>query len=392
VLLNLASNAIKFTEQGEVLLSARIESETETDVRVRLEVTDTGMGIDPGDHQRLFQAFSQVDASTTRRFGGSGLGLAISKQLVEVMGGQLSVVSAVGQGSTFAFTLPLTRGAADPSPSSFGGHQLQGTRVLVVDDNATNRLILREQLTAWDLQPQVAESGVQALRLLHTAAQENRPIGLALLDMNMPGMDGLELARRINQEPALRPIRLVLLTSGEARVADLQAAGVAVSLAKPVRSSQLYDSLVRTAGPALMAPHLKPPTVVAPDQAIRRRLLVVEDNGTNQLVARGLLTRLGYRVDIAANGREALEALDRTEYAAVLMDCQMPEMDGYTATGEIRRSETNGQHLPIIAMTAGALEGDQERCLAAGMDDYLAKPIKFADLETILDRWVSPEP
>ena len=391
VLLNLASNAIKFTNKGEVVLSARIESETEAAVRVRFEVTDTGMGISPENQQRLFQAFSQVDASTTRRFGGTGLGLAISKQLVEAMGGRLTVLSAPGKGSTFGFTLPLSRGDDSSIAPPSRRHLLDGTRVLVVDDNATNRLILHDQLTTWNVQPQLAESGAQALVLLHSAARRNEPIDLALLDLNMPGMDGLELARRINHDPALRGIRLIALTSADAEPADLQAGGVSASLTKPVRSSQLYDCLVRTLQPASTAPQRAQLVPAAPDQGSRGRLLVVEDNGTNQLVARGLLTRLGYRVDIAANGREALQALDRTDYVAVLMDCRMPEMDGYTATGEIRRHEGDGQHLPVIAMTAGALEGDEERCLAAGMDDYIAKPIRIGDLQTILDRWVSQQ-
>ncbi len=395
VLLNLASNAIKFTADGDIVLRGTVLQHDDTGVRVQFQVVDTGMGISPEDQQRLFEAFSQIDASTTRRFGGTGLGLAISKQLVEAMGGELAVHSELGRGSTFAFTLPMTRAVSLPTASPvLPQHHLDRMPVLVVDDNATNRLILREQLLAWQMVPQLASSGAAALQLLRRAAQDRNPFPLALLDLNMPEMDGLELARRIRQDPTLRGMRLIMLTSSAADTPDLRAVGISTHITKPVRSSQLYACLVKAVTPG--TPPDRSPRPVAngvapasPLPAPRGRLLVVEDNATNQLVARAMLTRLGYRVDIAANGIEALAALDRTSYLAVLMDCQMPEMDGYTATQEIRRAEgSSGRHLPIIALTAGAFEGDQARCLAAGMDGYLAKPIKLVELEDILGQWV----
>jgi len=393
VLLNLASNAVKFTQRGEVVIRARPVEESDGAVVVRFEVADTGIGIAKADHQRLFEPFSQADTSTTRRFGGTGLGLAISRQLVAAMDGELGLDSALGRGSTFWFTLPLARAAAGAVDGFRPFHHLlEGLRVLVVDDNDTNRLILREQLSAWDVHAEVAEDGPTALDRLRTAAGRNQPHDLALLDMCMAGMDGLELAQRISADPALATTRLVLLTSAADVGADeTRQAGIVASLTKPVRASQLYDCLMRLTAStahdgqqaAAVASALKP--------TLRGHILVVEDNTTNQMVALGILDQLGYRADVAANGLEALEALDRTQYAAVLMDCQMPEMDGYTATGEIRRREAGSRHIPVIAMTAGAMEGDRERCMAAGMDDYVSKPVKPHDIAAALARWVARE-
>jgi two-component system sensor histidine kinase/response regulator len=397
VLLNLTSNGIKFTDQGDVMLRAWVTSETDTQAQVRFEVSDTGMGIGAEDQQRLFQAFSQIDASTTRRFGGTGLGLAISTQLVEAMGGHLTVVSAVGQGSTFTFTLTLARGGPLRGPASAPQeHLLDGAPVLVVGGSATNRLILHEQLAGWDMLPQLATSGAAALQLLHRAVEHHHPIPVALLDLSIPGGggSGIDLVRRISQDPTLGQTRLVALSSTDANV-DLIQPMVFAHLSKPVRSSQLYDCLVKALAPARLPSRLSArsgATAMTPSPAVLGRLLVAEDNATNQLVARAMLGQLGYRVDIAANGLEALDALERTSYVAILMDCQMPEMDGYTATEAIRRSETrSGRHLPIIAITAGAFEGDQERCRAAGMDDYIAKPIKLIELESVLNKWVRTE-
>ena len=264
--------------------------------------------------------------------------------------------------------------------------------MLVVGGSATSRLILHDQLAGWDMKPQLATSGAAALQLLHTAVQQNHPIPVALIDVILPGMSGIELARRIGQDPVLGQTRLVVLTSTAATV-DGSHPHVSAYLSKPVRSSQLYDCLVKALAPARTDPRLTArvgATAPTHTPALLGRLLVAEDNATNQLVARAMLSQLGYRVDIAANGLEALAALERTSYAAVLMDCQMPEMDGYTATEAIRRSEIrSGHHTPIIAVTAGAFEGDQQRCLAAGMDDYISKPIKLIELEDMLNKWVS---
>jgi two-component system, sensor histidine kinase and response regulator len=249
-------------------------------------------------------------------------------------------------------------------------------------------LILHEQLIAWQLRPQLADSGATALRLLHEAAAAGTPFAIALLDVNMPAMDGFQLARRIKDSPELSGTRLVVLTSTDVTTAELDDAHVSAHLNKPVRSAQLHELLLRVLQPAA---HVPDPGSAAPSarQPGRGRVLVVEDNAINQLVARGLLDRLGFVADLAGNGHEALAALERNGYAAVLMDCQMPEMDGYTATAEIRRREAGQQHIPIIAMTAGALAGDEERCLAAGMDAYLPKPINSTQLESLLVRWVA---
>ena len=390
VLLNLAANAVKFTDHGEVVLRAREEVGPSDGVVLRFEVVDTGPGVHPADRQRLFEPFSQGDASTTRRFGGTGLGLAISTQLVAAMGGEIGVESEVGRGSTFWFTVPLDSATSVPVVPRASPHLLEGLRVLVVDDNDTNRVILREQLTAWDMQPTLAGDGASALDLLRAAAEEGAPYRLALLDMCMPGMDGLEVARRIAADPLTARTRVALLTStSEVSAGDVAGAGVAVCLTKPVRLSQLYDSLLR---------------LVAPETALRRRttpavrrgasgglghVLVVEDNATNQMVAVGLLEGMGYSADVVADGLEALDALDRMEYVAVLMDCQMPRMDGYTATRHIRR-RPGGAAIPVIAMTAGAVAGDRERCIEAGMDDYITKPVKPDELESALARWARP--
>ena len=387
VLLNLASNAVKFTEEGEVVVRARRMDRSADTVTVRFEVTDTGVGISADDRERLFEPFSQGDASTTRRFGGTGLGLAISTQLVAAMGGEIGVDSALGRGSTFWFTVPLgcsSPAAAGRRPSH---HLLDGLRVLVVDDNETNRFILREQLGAWDMHPSLADGAAPALQMLADAADAGRPYELAVLDMCMPGMDGLQLARRIAADPVLAPTQLVLLTStSDVGPEEVHRAGVAACLTKPVRLSQLYDALVRlsSGGETERLPS------VARNEATEARghILVVEDNATNQMVAVGLLEALGYSADVAANGLEALEALDRAEYAAVLMDCQMPEMDGYTATRHIRQ-RPGGSRIPVIAMTAGAIAGDRDRCIDAGMDDYVTKPVKPDELEAALGRWAS---
>ncbi len=387
VLLNLASNAVKFTPEGEVLLRARpIESvdDADHDVTIRFEVVDTGIGVTEAHRQRLFEPFSQADASTTRRFGGTGLGLAISRRLVAAMGGDLGFDSTPGAGSTFWFTLPLRRQAgADPHPHTVPG----GLRVLVVDDNETAGRILADQLRAWDLHCDVARDGADALDVLGAGSAAGRRYDVALIDVGLPGIDGFELARRIAADAALAGTRPVLLTS--APVAGRAGAGPSpvVSLTKPVRLSQLSEILT-SAGPPSGSTRTPSALPTTPPADLRGHILVVEDNTSNQLVAVGILRLLGYRADVASDGAEALDALRRTDFDAILMDCQMPEMDGFTATGEIRRSEGAGRHTPIIAMTAGASDSDRERCLAAGMDDFLSKPVKPRDIGNALARWV----
>ncbi|MDQ1479585.1 MAG: hypothetical protein QOI44_446, partial [Actinomycetota bacterium] len=339
--------------------------------------------------ERLFDPFSQADASTTRRFGGTGLGLAIVKQLVELMDGNVGVDSTVNVGSTFWFELPLPK-QANGAPERPHVAELAGLRVLIVDDNATNRLILREQLGSWGMHTTDAEHAARALELLHAAATEGRPYDVVVLDLNMPNMDGLELAHTIGADARIAgPGLFMLSSSGRVNRQVATAAGLAGTLTKPVRQSELFNCLM---GGLSMAPDdiISAAPCVAAATTIRGCLLLVEDNSMNQLVATKLLTKLGYEVAVAGNGIEALQAMNDAEYDAVLMDCQMPEMDGYAATREIRRREGETRRTPVIAMTAAAMQGDREACLAAGMDDYLTKPIRPDSLAEMLNRWVTP--
>jgi CheY-like chemotaxis protein/HPt (histidine-containing phosphotransfer) domain-containing protein len=349
---------------------------------------------------RLFQSFSQADTSTTRRYGGTGLGLVITKQLVELMGGTIGVESTPGAGSTFWFTAQFARPASPPERVDRPRTDLADVRVLVVDDNATNRTILHQQVTAWGMRNGSAADGQAALQLLHTAAARGEPYDLAILDMQMPGMDGLALARAIKDDPAIAAVRLVMLTSiGRPEFAnEARAAGVAAWLTKPVRQSALHDCLATamTDGhPGARSDWQSAATIndlsdnrEAHPRTQEALILLAEDHAINQRVATKILQNLGYRVEVAANGQEAATACVRGEYAAVLMDCQMPEMDGYEATAAIREHEGTSRHTPIIAMTANALKGDRERCLSAGMDDYITKPVSSQELAAVLARWI----
>jgi signal transduction histidine kinase/CheY-like chemotaxis protein len=400
VLTNLVGNAVKFTEQGKVTVRADIFGETSHEAMLRIEVTDTGIGIPPADRERLFESFYQVDSSNTRRHGGTGLGLAISKQLVELMGGELDVKSARGVGSTFSFTTRVEKVGKTPPPSPRA--DLRDVHALVVNDNASNREILEHQLSSWGMRAVGAEDGVAALRMLHSAMERGDPCDIAILEMSMPGMDGLALAGAIRGDPSLRSTPVVLLSSlgqrGDASAAV--EAGVAAYLTKPVRSGELQNCIA-----TLLARGQRSTTAPASETETRAslitrhslreaetwghsRLLVVDDNPVNQKVAVVMLRGMGFRADVVGNGQEAVEALGRCPYVAMLMDCQMPGMDGFEATAEIRRREGKGRRIPIIAMTASAMEGDREKCLAAGMDDYVAKPIRPEQLGAVLARWV----
>jgi two-component system sensor histidine kinase/response regulator len=398
VLTNLLGNAIKFTERGEVILRAEKESETDHDVVIRFQITDTGIGISEAEQRNLFQAFTQADGSTTRKYGGTGLGLAISKQLVELMGGQIGINSHLGQGSTVWFTArfakqPAHLVSAAPQPAS-----LDQLRVLIVDDNVTNRKILSHQVGSWGMIHDEADSGARALELLWSAAAQGAAYDLAVLDLMMPGMDGFELARTIKSDPAIAAVHLVMLTSFGARGhgAAARDAGVAAYLTKPVRQSQLFDCLanVISAANAPPARNASPsPVKLVTRHTLKeartmshKLILLAEDNVVNQKVALRQLLKLGYRADAVANGSEAIEALNRIPYDLVLMDCQMPEMDGYEATSEIRRREGTTKHTFIVAMTANALEGDRAKCIAAGMDDYVSKPVRSEELGAVLER------
>ncbi|WP_143308519.1 response regulator, partial [Candidatus Entotheonella palauensis] len=376
-----------------------LDRSTAKDVTLCFSVTDTGIGIPPERQHRLFHAFSQADHATTRKYGGTGLGLAISKQLVEMMGGTIEVESTVGQGSTFRFTVKLGLCEAPSTTESGEITTLQGTRALCIDDNATNRAIFKTQLTAWGLDVDCVGDSKQALEQLRKAHTEHRPYQLAILDYQMPEIDGMELGKHIKTDPDLAPTRLILLASVGQRGHRQKAedSGFAAYLTKPVRHRQFYACLKTVMG---MAPESSPPAALvtryrlAEQQAqLRPHLLVAEDNIVNQKVIVRLLEKQGCRVDVVGNGREALEAHARNPYALILMDCQMPEMDGYEATAAIRGREASaGGHTPIVAMTANAMQGDRERCLAAGMDDYVSKPIKPQILADLVSQWAPPTP
>jgi two-component system sensor histidine kinase/response regulator len=407
VVINLVANAMKFTERGEVVVRVRKEKENDTHVVVRFAVSDTGIGISQAKQQRLFQAFTQADGSTTRNFGGTGLGLIISKQLVEYMGGEIGVESIPGSGSTFWFTARFEKQQDKTTLMESAKADLRKLQVLIVDDNETNRKIIHHQVTSWGISSSSAGSGAEALSLLRHKAAAGDPFDLALLDMQMPGMNGLMLALAIKSDPIIARTKLVMLTSmtqpGEADL--LREAGVAECLTKPVKHSQLFDCLAialtdETNGStapesgkdeqqesAFSYPSL--PRRLSEDSHRRIRVLVAEDKIVNQKVVSYQLQKLGFRVDAVANGREALGAMQKTPYDIVLMDCQMPEMDGFEATREIRQREGSRKHTPIIAITAHVLEGSREECLAAGMDDYISKPVKPEVLAAVLDRWIA---
>jgi two-component system sensor histidine kinase/response regulator len=384
VLLNLAGNAVKFTASGEVLVRAHLAERTESGVVIRFEIVDTGIGIAADDVPRMFDAFSQADSSITRRFGGSGLGLAICQQLVTAMGGNLGVDSELGKGSTFWFTVPLGV-AQQPMDPVARPADLAGLRTLVVDDNHTNRTILHDQLQVWGMSVDTVESGAAALTALRDAARANVPYDLALLDLCMPEMDGLELARRVKEDETLSGIPLVLMTSGpDVHRAEAEAAGLTSALTKPVLMSRLRNTLADAVGAHPEAPPAEPGT-----STVRGLVLVVDDGEVNQIVAAGILRHLGYEADVVDSGADAIAAVENRTYDAVLMDVRMPGMDGFETTGEIRRREHGTRHTPIIALTASASEGERDRCLAAGMDDYLTKPMSRGSVSTALEQWIS---
>ncbi len=389
VLLNLGANAVKFTVEGEVVIRVSLASEYRDRSDVRFEVIDTGIGIAPEDQQRLFGAFAQADSSTTRKFGGTGLGLTISRQLVELMGGEMNLDSAPGRGSRFWFDLSFRRVDAitdDPDTTS-----LDGRRALVVDDNATNRMILRRQLRSWGVEAVEASSGPEALALALAAAREGREFDIGVLDLNMPEMDGIELASHLKADPSTATTMLFLLSSSGERlgVAETKLRGFAASLTKPIRQSELYDCLITSLSDEDVCALEAIAEAHGQVGVARGTILLVEDNKMNQLVGSKVLAKLGYAFDIARHGGEAVQAAMLNSYDAILMDCQMPEMDGYEATQHIRRFESGNRRTPIIAMTAAAMEGDRERCLEAGMDDYITKPVRPDVIAAVIERWVA---
>ena len=392
VLTNLIANAIKFTEAGEVVVEVSVAEPAPGPTRVRFEVRDTGIGIAREAQADLFQSFRQADASTTRRYGGTGLGLAICKQLVELMGGTIELESEAGRGARFFFTLPLARTPEELLREPGPPRELVGLRVLVVDDNATNREILQHRVLSWKMRAGTAADGEHALLALRQAVQEQRPYDIAILDMHMPGMDGLSLARVIHGDPALRSTRLMMLTSiGLESDADaLRETGIALHLTKPVRQSELYNGLAEAMGRARSAPRRLSLDAAPSDARLGGLVLLVEDNPVNQEVAREMLESFGCRVHLAEDGEQALAVLANGRYDAILMDCQMPRMDGFQATRALREREhaSRSPRVPVIALTANAMTGDRDQCLAAGMDDYLSKPFTSTQLLLTLSRWL----
>ena len=394
IILNLAGNAIKFTHKGEVCIRATLEQEDYRQVVVKVAVQDTGIGIPADRIKAIFEPFVQVDGSITRKYGGTGLGLAICKQLVRLMGGQFGVESVEGQGSNFWFTVCFGQVPPAERIGSAPFEPITGLHVLVVDDNQTNCQLLSALLSGWGCHHETAGDGAAALELLRQRAVD--PFHVALLDYNMPGMDGLELARLIRADADIGGTLLVGLTSMGHRgdALTFEQAGFNAYLTKPIRQQQLHDCLSllvgrrkqAVQGSALITGH----TVREAHHREGVRILLVEDNQVNQAVALAMLSKAGYRADVAANGREALEALERIAYNLVLMDCQMPDMDGFEATRKLRSPDSTAlnRNVPVIAMTANAMSGDRERCMASGMDDYLSKPVKPRELAQMLEKWL----
>jgi PAS domain S-box-containing protein len=394
VLVNLIGNAIKFTERGEVSVAVGVEQRTADAVRLRFSVRDTGIGIDPRKLEVIFDAFAQADSSTTRKYGGTGLGLTISAHLARMLEGRIWVESEPGRGSEFHFTARFgVARASAPLLSGDGLTRLRGLPVLVVDDNATNRLLLERLLTAWRMHPTAVEGGAEALRQLTRARAAERPFPLVLIDGRMPEMDGFALAERIQQDPTLAGSTILMLTSDDrpGDVARCRALGIGAYLVKPIRQSQLLDAIVTAlASPAPEVSASPPPLAQpAPPRGPALRVLLAEDNPVNQRLAMRMLEKRGHRVVVVTNGRDAVAALAAQPFDLVLMDVQMPEMDGFEATRAIRDAERGrGSRMPIIAMTAHAMKGDRERCLLAGMDDYVSKPVQAAELYEMIDRLV----
>jgi PAS domain S-box-containing protein len=396
ILTNLVGNAVKFTDKGEVVVRVTKDEETDHDVTVRFTVTDTGIGIPSEQIERLFQSYSQIDSSTTRKYGGTGLGLAICKHLIEAMGGEIGVTSTKGCGATFWFFIKLVKQAEHAVQTPSLPDDFRRVRVLAVDDNATNRGILHEHLVGWGLDHELTACGRDALSALRAAKRDGRPFGIAIVDQQMPEMDGEQLAREIKKDPELADTVLVLLTSGPkcAQPRSLMEIGFAGWLSKPAQPSHLLDTLMeafvrsRTVSrrlPEELRASSPPPITEA--QSVGGRILLAEDDEIGQEVAATILHRAGFQCDIVPNGKEVVEAVKSGQYDLVLMDCQMPELDGFQATQAVRSLERErvlsggpNERIPIIALTANAIQGDRERCLAAGMDDYCSKPFDSARL------------
>ena len=392
ILINLVGNAIKFTAEGEVIVRVSADQVSDQSALITIRVSDTGIGIPKDKQNTIFDAFTQADSSTTREFGGTGLGLAISRRLIELMGGTMGIESAPNKGSTFHMSLKLKRGPEEPTPPM--AKDLENLPVLVVDDNATNRHILEEMLHSWHLTPTVVTHANEAYNALTKAAQQNTPIQLAILDGMMPDTDGFELAEKIKKDNALKNTALILLTSGD-RPGDMKRAqelGIARYLLKPINPSDLLNAITRVMANQPQYVQSATTTSSLPSEQKSERILLAEDNKVNQRLAIRLLEKLGYHTSLAENGQEALDLLQKETFDLILMDVQMPILNGLDATTQIRlKEQDSGQHIPIIALTAHALKEDRQRCLDAGMDNYLAKPIKPEALSQMLSHHLSEQ-
>ncbi|MFH2092628.1 MAG: response regulator [Pseudomonadota bacterium] len=398
VLLNLVSNAVKFTEFGEILVSATLEKETDENVVIRFSVRDTGIGIPEDKMDRLFKLFSQVDNSTTRLYGGTGLGLSISQKLVGMMNGDIGVNSTDGVGSEFWFTAEFEKQTRMAQPVDVLDN-IHGKSVLVVDDNEIDQFMLSEQILSWGCLLDKAQDGEKALAMMKAAAQQDKPYDVCIIDMKLPRMDGMKLGHEIKSDPMINKTKLVLLTSIGKRgdVKKIEKIGFSAYLTKPVKMMQVYGCLARLCHENSMSDTMSQTIItqysLSEDQKRSICILLVEDNPVNLAVARKLIDKIGYRTEAVTNGKQAVEALGKKKYDLVLMDCQMPVMDGYQATRAIRNSTSGiiNPDLPIIAVTANAMKGDREKCLNSGMDDYLSKPIKSDKLAEILSKWLVSE-
>ncbi len=397
IIVNLIGNAVKFTDSGEIVVQCGLEVEGDGSVEVRFSVADTGIGIPEEKREAIFESFRQADGSTTRKYGGTGLGLSISRRLVELMGGRLRVEGNDPVGSVFHFTVRFEVGSEKaPVGERIDTLKLGGSHVLIVDDNATNRMILREMLTGWGISYDEAADGRDALKAIEGAAGENEHYDFVLMDGHMPNMDGFEVSKAIKNNPALGDTRIIMLTSADMKgnLGRCRDIGISGYLVKPVKQSELLDAIRMVMGGAVLEESVEKEELVTRDtirevrQERTMKLLLVEDNFINQRMALKMLEKQGHRVAVAEDGQQALDCLEEDSFDIVLMDVQMPVMDGWEATRAIREREAaSGGHVPIIAMTAHAMKGDQERCLEAGMDDYIAKPIDPDALSAILAKW-----
>lgn len=385
VLINLIGNAVKFTETGEVVVRAQQRETVGPGVEIRFEIADTGVGLTPEEAERIFAVYSQLDSSTTRRHGGTGLGLAIARMLTQLMGGEIGVESQKGKGSKFWFTA-LFREVEAKEQAPQVAASLAGMTVAIIDDNRTNRTILERYVTSWGMRGHSFGNGREALNEMRRASHGDDPYEVAIVDLMMPGMDGTTVAQAVRSDQSLHDVAVILLTS--AGKSEQGRSAVDAEMVKPVRPSQLFDVLqtVLADRPGHHGADAVASAATSPRSA---RVLVVDDNGANQKVALRMVERLGYRADVAGTGAEAVAMVGHGHYDAVLMDCQMPELDGYEASRQIRHNERGGGRVPIIAMTAEALAGERERCLAAGMDDYITKPVKLHVVAAVLERWLA---